>query len=102
MNQYYDEKGKLFTNVVSKEPLRVIMGCVHGTIRGDIHLHPEQRLIDNLNQPDQFLAVTDAIVFSPSGEALYRTGFLSVNRAHVVWILPEQEASQIPAFLKED
>jgi len=101
MKVYYNEKGKLFTDVVSKEALAVIIQTIQQTIRGQIYLLPEDRLIDDLNQPMQFLAVTNAVVFTHDGQELYRAGFLSVNRANIIWVMPEQEISQKPAYLEE-
>jgi hypothetical protein len=102
MKEYYNEKGKLFTDVVSKEALAVIIQTIQHTIRGEIYLLPEDRLIDDLNQPVQFLAVTNAVVYSHNGEELYRAGFLTLNRANIIWVMPEQEISEKPAYLGEN
>ena len=102
MKTYYNEKGKLFTDVVSKVALTVIIQTPQQTIRGEIYLLPEDRLIDDLNQPLQFLAVTNAVVFSGTGKELYRTGFLTVNRSSITWISPEDEISQKPAYLAKE
>ena len=101
MKLYYNEKGKCFTDIVTKLALAVIIYTIHHTIQGEIYRLPEDRPIDSLNQSEQFLAVTNAVVFSHAGEELYRAGFLSVNRDYIIWVMPNQEVTKHPDYLKE-
>ncbi len=91
MVTHYDEKGKIFTQVVTKHPVQVVIQTVHNMIRGTIHIRPDFRVMDELNGTEGFLAVTDAVVFDNLNEELYRTGFMVVNTDHVVWVIPEEE-----------
>ena len=102
MKHYYDEKGKCYTDVVTKLALAVTIYTIHHTIRGEIYRLPEDRLIDGLNQSQQFLAVTKAVVYSHAGAELYQADFFSVNRDYVIWIMPDQEVTKHPDYLKED
>lgn len=101
MKEYSDEKGKFFTDVVSKEAIPVIIQTIHQTVQGEIYVLPEDRLIDDLNHPEQFLAVTNAIIYSLSGEELYRANFFSINKDHIVWVMPGEEITKSPDNLKE-
>ncbi len=90
----YDEKGKIFTQVVAKRPVQVIIQTLQNTIRGSVHVRPDERVKDELNtvtERDRFLAVTDAVICNNANEELYRTNFLVVNVSQIVWILPEEE-----------
>ncbi|MEI8131707.1 MAG: hypothetical protein WCG34_04690 [Leptolinea sp.] len=87
----FEEKGKIFTQVVSKKPINVTIQTTSQLIRGKIHIRPEDRVKDELNRKDLFIAVTDATVFSAEGKALYQSGFLSVNTEQIVWLLPDEE-----------
>lgn len=87
----YDDKGKIFTQVVSKRPVRVIIQTVREQIHGTIYVRPEERVIDELNTPSTFIAVTDARVNDEAGAQLYACEFLTLNKEQVVWIIPDEE-----------
>jgi hypothetical protein len=87
----YDEKGKFFTERVPTDAVPVIIQAERTRIEGRVHVRSGGRIKDELNKPEQFLAVTDAIVFDASGKFLYEVEFLAVNRDHVIWIIPEAE-----------
>lgn len=91
MSIYFDEKGKFFTELVSKESVPVIIQTLTHRIQGLIHVRPGERLKDEINQADIFFAVTQAKVFDLAGHELYHCEFLALNREHIVWILPEDE-----------
>jgi hypothetical protein len=87
----YDEKGKIFTDIVSKEVVLTDIQTVTHHIRGNIHVRKGDRLSDEINQPYQFLPVTSVIIYSPSGEILDHCDFLAINREHIVWLKPVAE-----------
>ncbi|MCI0519796.1 MAG: hypothetical protein L0Z70_06005 [Chloroflexi bacterium] len=91
MSLQYDEKGKYFTEVVATDAVPVIIQLVQTRVEGRMHVRSGGRIKDELNKPEQFLAVTDAIVFGPENQFLYEVEFLAVNRSHIVWIIPEEE-----------
>ena len=90
-NPKYDERGKIFTRVVNKVPVSVIIQTTVQLIHGKVHIKPEERLSDELNLEENFLPVTNAVIYSLEGKILYQTNFLSINRAQVIWILPITE-----------
>jgi hypothetical protein len=85
----YDEKGKIFTEVISKQPVRVMIQTQQNIIRGDMHIRPETRLKDEVNNlRERFLAITDASVSSLQDVELFQTSFLVINMDHIVWVSP--------------
>jgi hypothetical protein len=101
LKSFIDEKGKLFTDLVEKRAVPVVVQTLQHTIQGEIFILPEDRLIDDLNGSGHFLAITGAVVFSLAGEELYRSSFLALNRDHIVWTMPTQELTKAPAYLEE-
>jgi hypothetical protein len=88
----YDEKGKIFTQVIPKQPIHVVVQTVHNLIEGSVHARPNQRLKDEINEGrDRFLAVTDATVFDLQKVELFRTSFLLLNLENIIWIIPQDE-----------
>ena len=89
--QEYDYKGKVFTQRVRKEAVRVTIQTVAGRLHGFVYLRPGNRIKDELEAAEQFLAVTDAQVLGPDGAVLMSADFLTLNRDHIVWLIVEEE-----------
>ncbi len=89
MKVRHDPKGKYFTPVVRKTPVPAVIETLHGRIYGVVHVGPDHRLIDEMNSPEPFLAVTEARILSAEGE--HRTAFLSLNKRHILWITPKED-----------
>ncbi|HEX2995654.1 MAG TPA: hypothetical protein VHP14_12570 [Anaerolineales bacterium] len=87
----YDEKGKIFTDVVSKVTVPATIQTTTHMIRGNIHVRRDQRIKDELDLNENFLAVTDVSVLGPDGQTLFQAPFMAVRRSHIIWIIPEQE-----------
>jgi hypothetical protein len=92
----YDEKGKIYTNIISKVPVSAIVQTTIHLIRGEIHIRQGERVKDELDRDELFLAITGASVFGPDGTTvLHQAPFLAVRRAQIVWIIPaEDEGTQ--------
>lgn len=91
MSIRFDDKGKFFTDVISKEAVPVIIQTLTHRIQGQVHIRPGERLKDEINQGEAFFAVTEATVYDHSGKKLYRCDFLAINREHIIWLLPEDQ-----------
>lgn len=87
----YDEKGKIFTQVVEKHPIEVMIQTPHNIIQGIIHVRPGMRVKDELNGQEHFLAVTSAVICDHANNELYQTGFMVVNVEHILWVIPKDE-----------
>ena len=86
----YDEKGKFFTEIVSKVAIPATVQTTMQLIRGQIHVRRDQRIKDELDLNENFLAMTDVSVIGPDGQTLFQAPFLAVRRSHIIWVLPEQ------------
>jgi hypothetical protein len=88
----YNDKGKIFTQVVSKQPVTVTIQLDKNIIQGKVHVRPDHRLKDEVDgQGEGFLAVTEAVVMDNQKTELYRTNFMLVNVDQIVWIIPNEE-----------
>ncbi|MCX8023903.1 MAG: hypothetical protein N3A60_01735 [Thermanaerothrix sp.] len=88
----FDEKGKFFTRVITKRPVNVVIQTPTHRIHGQVHVRPDERLKDELDQTGAFLAVTEATVYDVSGEqVILRTRFLALQVQQIIWITPLEE-----------
>lgn len=94
MSFEYDEKGKVFTNIVSKRPVTALIQTTTHLIRGNVHIRQGERVKDELDRDELFLAVTEASVLDDAGETLHSAPFLAVRRAQIVWLLPQEEGEE--------
>lgn len=94
MYSSFSEKGKIFTNVVTKKPIDVYIQTNLHFIRGRVHIRPDDRLKDEINQNETFLAVTEAVVQDQQGNTIYKADFLAVNRSQIVWLVPTEELKE--------
>jgi hypothetical protein len=88
-------RGKYFTEVVRTEPVSVMIQLGDSLISGKIHLHPDHRLLDQLNQEPAFLAVTDAQV--EKQDETIASSFLAVRRDRILWVIPQDEMTDLKA-----
>ena len=89
----YDEKGKVFTDIVSKVSIFVTVQTTTHMMRGRMHVQLDRRVKDELDRNENFLALTDVHVQGPDGQTLFHCPFLAVRRDHIVWVMPEQRPS---------
>jgi hypothetical protein len=87
----FEDKGKIYTNVVTKTPIDVILQTPSHQIHGKLHVRPNGRLKDELTSSEAFLAITDAAVYDTGGKLVYRTHFIALHRDHINWIIPIDE-----------
>ncbi len=88
----FDEKGKIFTTIVSKLPVKVLIQLPTNQVQGEIHVRKDGRLKDELDSANKYIAVTNATILSSDGaKVLKQCKFLSVNNSQIVWIIPEIE-----------
>jgi hypothetical protein len=93
MSFEYDEKGKIFTDVVHKVAVEALIQTTTHLIQGFIHVPHGERVKNELDRDEPFLAVTDARVLGADGQPVQQTGFMAVGRAQIVWIIPREGQS---------
>ncbi|MBC8335447.1 MAG: hypothetical protein ISR59_12325 [Anaerolineales bacterium] len=84
-----DDKGKFFTDIITKIPTPVLVQTTTHLINGTVHVRKDARLKDELNQDIDFLALTEADVLNPEGKVLYHTEFIAVQKKQIVWVMPD-------------
>ena len=75
----YDEKGKIFTDIVSKVSIPARVQRTTHLIHGHLHVRRDQRIKDELDLNENFLAMTDVTVMGPDGQTLFQAPFLAVG-----------------------
>jgi len=90
MSIKFDEKGKFFTDVVTKEAVHATIQTTTHLIQGQIHIRHNVRLKDELDLDEPFLAVTNAEVRPPDGQVVYTTDFIAIQRGQIVWIIANE------------
>ena len=106
MDLRVDDKGKYFTPRVSKESIGVAVRTTEHLIVGQVHVRPDQRLKDELNNSmDRFVAITEARVYDSNGiRLLFESDFLIVASEHVIFVSPldaVKEAS-LPSLMPKE
>ncbi len=89
----YDEKGKFFTDVISKTPVRATVQTTRQLLEGEIHVRRGERIKDELDRDERFLAMTAVSVFGADGQVEFEAPFLAVHRSQIVWVRPHDEPS---------
>jgi hypothetical protein len=88
----FDEKGKIFTTIVSKLPVKVLIQLPTNQVQGEIHVRRDGRLKDELDSATKYIAITNATILSLDGsQILKQCKFLSVNNSQIIWIIPDAE-----------
>lgn len=90
----YDEKGKIFTDIVTKVAIQATVQTTTHLMRGLIHVRRDQRIKDELDVTENFLALTDVSVLTPDGQVLFQAPFLAVRRSQIVWVVPENNKNE--------
>ena len=94
MSLEFDEKGKFFTDIVPKIAAQVTIQTTAQLVRGNVHVREGERLKDELDRDEPFLAMTDVSVMTPDGQVSFNAKFLAVRRSQIVWVTPYPFASQ--------
>lgn len=88
----FQEKGKIFTEVVSKVAVDVIIQTTSHRIYGKIHIRPGERIKDELDRSDPTLAVTDAVIYDQDGILMVlKSGFVAVQKSQIIWVSPQDQ-----------
>ena len=90
----YDEKGKFYTDVVTKLPVPVVIQTTTHLVRGLVHVRQGERLKNELERDEMFLAVTNATIYGADDKVLFTAPFMALQRAQIIWIMPVDEEEQ--------
>jgi hypothetical protein len=87
----FDDKGKIFTDIVSKVPVQVVVQTTLQLLRGRMHVRRGERIKDELDRDELFIAMTDVEVVGSEGQVLFQSPFIALRRNQIVWVMPENE-----------
>jgi hypothetical protein len=90
----FDDKGKFYTEIISKVTVPAMIQTTQHRVQGLVHIRPNGRFKDELDMDEPFLPVTAAKVFNEAGEVLFEADFISVRRSQIVWVIPIEEKTQ--------
>lgn len=93
MSVEFNDRGKYFTDIISKVAISAIIQTTTHRIEGSIHVRLDGRVKDELDRGEPFLAVTDAKVFGPDGSVIDQTDFMTVARSQIVWVIPGDDTA---------
>lgn len=93
MSIEFNDKGKYFTDIISKVAVPAIIQTATHRIEGSIHIRLGGRVKDELDSVEPFLAVTDAKVFGENGQVIFESNFMTVSRLQIIWVIPIDGAS---------
>jgi len=86
----YDEKGKFYTDVVTKFPTSAVIQTTTHLIRGLVHLREGERLKGELERDEQYLAVTRVTIHDAKDKVVFNAPFLAIHRSQIVWVMPTE------------
>jgi hypothetical protein len=90
----YDNKGKFYTDIVKKQPVSVVIQTATHLVRGLVHVREGERLKNELERDEIFLAVTHAAVYNADDKVLFTAPFMALQRVQIIWIMPMDEEAQ--------
>jgi hypothetical protein len=93
MSIEYDEKGKFYTDVVTKIAISCMVQTTTHLIRGYVHVRQGERLKDELENNERFTALTEVSVTDMNGNVVFNGPFLAVRRDQIVWVMPVDKSS---------
>ena len=93
MDYRVDDKGKFFTAHVTKLRLPITTCIGNWIVEGTVHLKSDNRLKDELNDGETFIAITQARVREiGSDKPVYESEVLIVHKNQIVWVFPREPA----------
>jgi hypothetical protein len=90
-----DEKGKIFTPVMKKKKQLALIQTTTSLFSATIHLHPDNRLSDELNNSEKFLSVTNAGLLDSRQKVVAEYSYLAIQVSQIVWITPLGDQEEV-------
>jgi hypothetical protein len=92
MVTHFDEKGKIYTNIVQKRAVWVTIQLPQTRVHGAVFLRSNERIKESLDEVGTFLALTQAEIYLPDGTSIeQKSNLLIINKSHIIWVLPDVE-----------
>ncbi|MHC1741312.1 MAG: hypothetical protein AB9897_09415 [Anaerolineaceae bacterium] len=95
MVTHFDEKGKIYTDIIQKQAVWVTIQLPLSRIHATIYIRSSERLKEALDGDPPFLALTQAEIFSVDGKiSEIKSNFLVINKSQIIWIMPDSEQAR--------
>jgi len=94
MSIEFDEKGKYYTDIITKLPVSAVIQTSTHLVRGFVHVRQGERLKNELERDEEFLAVTEASVVGADDKVIFIAPFLAVRRSQIVWVMPADDKTE--------
>jgi hypothetical protein len=92
MVTHFDEKGKIYTDIIQKQAIWVTIQLSQSRIHGAVFLRSNERIKEALDEAGPFLALTQVEVLSADGQTVdKKANFLVVNKSQIIWLMPDSE-----------
>jgi hypothetical protein len=92
MVTHFDEKGKIYTDIIQKQAIWVTIQLPQSRIHGAVFLRSNERIKEALDEAGPFLALTQVEVLSTDGQTVdKKANFLVVNKSQIIWLMPDSE-----------
>jgi hypothetical protein len=92
MVTHFDEKGKIYTDIIQKQAVWVTIQLPQSRVHGAVFLRSNERIKEALDEAGLFLAITQVEIFTMDGSTLdKKTNFLAVNKSQIIWVMPDSE-----------
>lgn len=93
MTVEFNERGKYFTDIISKVAVAAVIQTTTHRIEGSIHVRLDGRVKDELDRAELFLAVTGAKIYGADGVVLHEAEFMTIARSQIVWVIPSDDTA---------
>lgn len=88
----FDDKGKFFTNIITKKTIPSTIQLSTHRVHGNLHVRQDERLKDELDRTSGYTALTDVKVFSVDGRTLeMQSDFMLINNQNIIWVIPDED-----------
>jgi hypothetical protein len=92
MVTHFDEKGKIYTDIVQKQAVWVTIQLPHSRVHGAVFLRNNERIKEGLDEAGTFIALTQAEIYTSDGASVeQKTNLLVINKSQIIWVLPDAE-----------
>ena len=89
---HFDEKGKIYTDIIQKQATWVTIQLPQSRVHGAIFVRNNERIKEALDDTGPFLALTQVEILSVNGSQVeQKTNFLAVNKSQIIWVMPDAE-----------
>ena len=81
--------------LINKEAVPCIIMTTSNLIEGELHKRATYRIIDEINTPNPFIAVTNAKIYSGESSNVLEAEFIALRAEQIVWVKPNSPSEEL-------